>query len=70
MWLNKERREKGKTTPRALEVINLGFASDLNTSSYKVLVEKTCQILTSNQLEFDEKFFPYRKEEMISRLDE
>ena len=70
MWLNKERREKGKTAPRAIEVINLGFASDLNTSAYKVYVEKTGQILTSNQLEFDEGLFPYRKEEMISRLDE
>jgi hypothetical protein len=35
--LNKERREKGKTAPRAVEVVNLGFASDLNTSAYKVL---------------------------------
>ena len=70
MFLNKERREKGKTAPRAVEVINLGFASDLNTSAYKVLVEKTGQILTSNQLEFDENFFPRRKEELISKLDE
>ena len=70
MFLNKERREKGKTAPRAVEAINLGFASDLNTSAYKVLIEKTGQILTSNQLEFDENFFPYRKEELISKLDE
>ena len=70
MFLNKERREKGKTAPRAVEVINLGFASDLNTSAYKVLVEKTGQILSSNQLEFDEGFFPYRKEELIAKLAE
>jgi hypothetical protein len=57
-----------KTAPRAVEVINLGFASDLNTSSYKVVVEKTGQILASNQLEFDEEFFPYRKEELIASL--
>ena len=73
MFRNKERREKGETAPRAVEVINLGFAasfaSDLNTSAYKVLVEKTGQILTSNQLEFDENFFPRRKEELISKLD-
>jgi hypothetical protein len=41
MFLNKERREKGKTAPRAVEAINLGFASNLNTSAYKVLIEKT-----------------------------
>ena len=70
MFLNKERREKGKTAPRAVEVINLGIASDLNKSAYKVLVEKTGQILTSNQREFDENFFPYRKVELISKLDE
>ena len=70
MFLNKDRREKGKTAPRAVEVINLGFASDLNTSSYKVAVEKTGQILTTNQLEFDEGFFPYRKEELIAKLAE
>ena len=53
-----------------MEVINLGFASDLNTSAYKVYVEKTGQILRSNQIEFDEGLFPHRKEEMISKLDE
>ena len=51
-------------------LINPGFASDLNTSAYKVLVYKTGQILTSIQPEFDENFFPYRKEELISKLDE
>jgi hypothetical protein len=68
MFLNKDRREKGKTAPRAVEVVNLGFASDLNTSSYKVLIKETGQILTSNQLEFDEGFFPYRKEELVAKL--
>ncbi len=33
MYLKKDRREKGKTAPRAVEVVNLGFASDLNTSA-------------------------------------
>jgi hypothetical protein len=28
--LNKERREEGKHTPRAVEAIHLGFASDCN----------------------------------------
>ena len=39
-------------------------------SSYKVVVEKTGQMLTSNLLEFDEGFFPYSKEELIATLGE
>ena len=70
MFLNKDLREKGKTAPRAVEVINLEFASALNTSAYKVLLEKTGQILSLNQLEFDEGLFPYRKEELIAKLAE
>ena len=49
-------------------MINLGFASDLNTSSYKVAVEMTGQILTTHQLEFDEDFFPYRKDDEIQSI--
>ena len=62
MHLSKHQREKGKTAPEAVEVINLGFASDLNTSAYKVLVPTMGQVLTSNQLVFDESFFQYQKE--------
>ncbi len=51
MYLNKERHEKVKTAPRAVEVVNFGFASDLNTSAYKVFVKATMHILTSNQLD-------------------
>ena len=69
MYLNEELRETKKTTPRAVEVVNLGFASDLNTSAYKVDdVKRTGQILTSNQLEFDEIFFPFWKEEIVEKL--
>ncbi len=60
MHLNKEQREKGKTAPRAVEVVNLGFATDLNTSAYKVLIRATGQVMTTNQLDFDESFFPFR----------
>jgi hypothetical protein len=74
MHLKKERREKGKTAPRAVEVVNLGFASDLNTtrytSAYKVLISATGQVMTTNQLDFDESFFPFRKEKLIKQLDE
>jgi hypothetical protein len=36
--LNKERREKGKHTPRAVEAIHLGFASDCNMGAYKFYI--------------------------------
>ena len=65
MHLNKERREKGKHVPKAVEVIHLGFASDLNTSGYKFLIEGTGKIIVSNQGKFDEGFFPYSNCKMI-----
>ncbi len=33
--LNKDRREPGKHTPRAVEAIHLGFSSDSNMRAYK-----------------------------------
>ena len=37
----KKRREKGRHTPRGMEAINLGFATDLNTIGYKFYIERT-----------------------------
>ena len=45
MHLNKERREKGRHAPRAIEVINLGLATDENTSGYKFYIESSGKIL-------------------------
>ncbi len=36
MHLNKDRREKGRHAPNAVEAVNLGFATDCNTSRYKL----------------------------------
>ena len=47
--LNKERRAKGRGAPKAVEGVNLGLATDCNTSGYKVLIEETGKILISNQ---------------------
>ena len=70
MHLNKERREKGKHTPHTVKVINLGFASDNNTSGYKLYnpTNQTNQI--SNQVKFDELIYPYRKAEMIGQQND
>ena len=70
MHLAKARREKGKDAPRAVEAINLGFASDRNTSASKLYIPSTRQIIVTNQAVYDERFFPYRKEELIKQLDE
>ena len=63
--LNKERRAPGKHTPRAVEAIHLGFASDRNMSAYKFYIPSTGQLMYSNQAKFDEDFFPYRNKDMI-----
>ena len=48
-----------------MKVINPGLATDCNTSGYKLLVEETGKILISNQVRFDETFFPRRNRQMI-----
>jgi len=69
--LNKERREKGKHAPRAVEAIHLGFASDCNMSAYKFYIPSSGKCIVSNQARFDEESFPYRNQDMIrGKLDE
>ncbi len=70
MHLHKDCREKGKTAPFALQVINLSFATDTNTSAYVACNQATDKFLTTNQLVFDESSFLYRKENFIKQLDE
>ena len=48
-----------------MEAIHLGLATDCNTIGYKLLVEDTGKILISNQVRFDEMFFPRRNSQMI-----
>jgi hypothetical protein len=48
-----------------LEVLNLGLATNCNTSGYKLLIEKTGRILRSNHVRFDETFFPWRNWQVI-----
>ena len=69
MYLNEERRGKGKHIPRAVEAINLGFATDHNISGYKLYILSTRKIVISNQVRFDELRFPYRKQAVIESLN-
>jgi hypothetical protein len=75
MNLNKYRRNKAETALRAVKMMKLCSASDLNTSytivcNLKVLVSATGQGITCSQLNLNEGFFPYRNEVLIKQLDE
>ena len=63
-------REKGKDALRAVEAINLGLASDRNTSASKLYIPSTRQIIVTNQMVLDESLFLVSKEELIRQLDE
>ncbi len=63
--MNKDRREKGRHVPKAVEAVNLGFATDCNTRGYKLFIEETGRILISNQVKFDESLYPSRNCDMV-----
>ena len=67
MTLNKDRRGPGKHVPRAVEGINLGFASDSNSSGYVIYVPESKKVYISNQVRFDESVYPYRKQSMVDK---
>ncbi len=55
--LNKDRRDPGCHAPKAVEAINLGSATDRNTSGYKILIEGTGKVIITNQAKFDENLY-------------
>jgi hypothetical protein len=67
MYLNEERRGKGKHIPRAVEAINLGFATDHSISGYKMYIPSTRKVVISNPVRFDELRFPYHKQAVIDQ---
>jgi hypothetical protein len=67
VYLNEERRERGKHVVRAIEAINLGFATDHNMSAYKFWIPSKQKLMLCNQAKFDELLFPYRKQEIINQ---
>ncbi len=73
VYLNEEQRGKGKHILRAIEAINLGFASDHNChniSGYKLDIPSTKTIVISNEVLFDELRFPYFKQAIIDQNKE
>ena len=67
MYLNEDRRGNGKHLPRAREGIHLGFASDSNTSGYVIYFPETGKTCISNQVRFDELYYPNRKQAIVDK---
>jgi hypothetical protein len=59
MYLEHVRREgPGRFADRGAEGINLGLAIDQNISAYKIYLIKERTIKVTNQVAFDEDYFP------------
>ncbi len=65
VYLNSERRDKGKHSQRAVEAIFLGFKP--NTSAYSFFIPEKNTSMSSNQAQFDEGLFPFRKKEVVEQ---
>ena len=70
IYINDEQRGKGKHIVRAVEAINLGFATDHNMSAYKFFVPETLKLMLCNQAKFDELYFPHSKQKIIDQNKE
>jgi hypothetical protein len=65
MTLHKDRRGPGRYATRAFEGINLGFATDSNTSAYVIYVPESRKVYITNQVRFDETSFPFWKQSAV-----
>jgi hypothetical protein len=66
VYLNAERREKGKHTPREQEAIYLGF--EPNTSAWSFFIPERQTLWSTNQAHFDEHVFPFRKRSIVDKF--
>jgi len=63
IYLEPPRRPvQGKYQPRAIAGVNLGFATDRNTSAYKIWVVEENKIYITNQVRFNEHKMPMKQE--------
>ena len=64
------RDEPGRFADRGVEGINLGLAIDQNTSACKIYIIKDKTIRITNQVKFDESYFPIQEAAMrrMSRI--
>ncbi len=69
VYLNKERRENVKHTARGMmgiDAINLGFAR--NTNAYVLYIPERKTLMISNQVQFNEHEFPFRKQKLVEQF--
>ena len=68
MYLEPVRRDgPGRFADRGVEGINLGQAIDQNISAYKIYLIKERTIKITNQVAFDEEYFPHGKSSSATR---
>jgi hypothetical protein len=63
----KERRGQFQFAPRALEGINLGFATDSNTSGFVIYIPESRRVYISNQVGLNENSFLYKKQSALGK---
>jgi hypothetical protein len=70
VYLESDRREKGRHTSRAIEAINVGFEPNilLLYSAYCFFIPEKNNSMTLNQARFDESSFPFRKQKMVEQF--
>ena len=66
VYLDKQRREKGKNTPKAKEAIYVGFTD--NMSAWTFYIPEDRKIMNSNQVKFSEHEFPFQNRKMIDQF--
>ena len=60
VYLDKERRPPGKFEQRAVRGVNLGPATHLNTSAYRIWVPEENKLYVTNQVKFNENVLPLK----------
>jgi hypothetical protein len=65
VYIDPQRRAKGKHTPRAEEAIYVGFA--INTSAWPFYVPERKKMVATNQVKFSAHEFPFRKRRMVEK---
>ena len=63
--LGKQRRERGKHTPKAKEAVYLRFLPNMSVCLFWILKDK--ENMVSNRVKFDEHEFPYRKRNAVEQ---
>jgi hypothetical protein len=66
VYLDKQRGEKGKHTPRAKEAMYVGFVN--NMSAWALWIPEDKEKVTSNQVKLAEHKFPFRTRKMVDQF--